>query len=60
MPHGQKNKQTIKQKKYCNKFNKDFKNVRIKKHFLPPPPKKKISGAEAGTEEQSIHGIGCG
>ena len=25
MPHGQKNK-NIKQKQYCNKFNKDFKN----------------------------------
>ena len=25
MPHGQKN-QNIKQKQYCNKFNKDFKN----------------------------------
>ena len=31
MPHGQKN-QNIKQKQYCNKFNKDFlKMVHIKK-----------------------------
>ena len=33
MPRGQK-KQNIKQKQYCNKFNKDFKNV------PHPPPKK--------------------
>ena len=43
MPHGQKNKQTIKQKKYCNKFNKDFKNVHIKNISFPPPQKKKKS-----------------
>ena len=30
MPHGQKN-QNIKQKQYCNKFNKDFKNCLHKK-----------------------------
>ena len=29
MPHGKK--QNTKQKQYCNKFNKDFKKVRIKK-----------------------------
>ena len=26
MPSGQKKKKNIKQKQYCNKFNKDFKN----------------------------------
>ena len=30
MPHGQKN-QNVKQKQYCNKFNKDKKEVYIKK-----------------------------
>ena len=34
-PHGQKN-QNIKQKHYCNKFNKDFKNgVKKKKKRSP-------------------------
>ena len=34
MAHGQKKKkksQNIKQKKYCNKFNKEFENGQIKK-----------------------------
>ena len=31
MPWGQKNK---KQKQYCNKFNKDFKNSPLQKNFL--------------------------
>ena len=27
MPHRKKKKENIKQKQYCNKFNKDFKNM---------------------------------
>ena len=51
MPHSQKN-QNIKQKQYCNKFNKDFKKlVHIKKKIL----KKKKEG-ERGTEtERDAH-----
>ena len=37
MPHGKKEpkkqKKNIKQKQYCNKLNKDFKTVHIKKNF---------------------------
>ena len=33
MPHGQKN-QNVKQKQYCNKFNKDFKNGPHQKKVL--------------------------
>lgn len=33
MPHGQEN-QNIEQKQYCNRFNKNFKMVHIKKMIL--------------------------
>ena len=36
IPHGQRN-QNIKQKKYCNKFNKDFKNGPSQKNKLSSP-----------------------
>ena len=41
MPRGQKN-QNIRQKQYCNKFNKDFKNGPLQKKILK---KKKSSGS---------------
>lgn len=63
MPHGQKNK-NIKQKKFCNKLNKDIysrisvkilfkkgKSVLLKSKVLPPLPLPLQRSGDAGTSE---------
>ena len=53
IPHASQSKnQNIKQKQYCNKFSKDFKNGPHlkKKKFL----RKKVTGLEKGQGEKNV------
>ena len=52
IPHASQSKnQNIKQKQYCNKFSKDFKNgPHLKKKFL----RKKVTGLEKGQGEKNV------
>ena len=56
IPHASQSKnQNIKQKQYCNKFSKDFKNgPHPKKKILK---KKRVTGLEKGQGEKKMGGL---